>query len=37
MVEGVPQEHVDSYGIVDCCGAALKLGEGAPILVMVEN
>jgi len=37
MVEGVPEEHVDRYGIVDCGGTALKPGMGAPIKGMVEK
>ncbi len=37
MVEGVPQEHVDRYGIVDCGGIELKAGIGAPIRGMVEK
>jgi len=37
MVEGVPQEHVDRYGIVDCGGIELKAGMGAPIRDMIEK
>ena len=37
MVEGVPQEHVDRYGIVDCGGTQLTPGAGAPIHGMVEK
>jgi UTP--glucose-1-phosphate uridylyltransferase len=37
MVEGVPQEHVDRYGIVDCGGQQLTAGAGAPIHGMVEK
>ncbi len=37
MVEGVPQEYVDRYGIVDCGGKQLTPGAGAPIHGMVEK
>jgi len=37
MVEGVPEEHVDRYGIVDCGGVTLSPGAGAPIRGMVEK
>jgi len=37
MVEGVPDDQVDRYGIVDCGGAALGPGMGAPIKGMIEK
>jgi len=37
MVEGVPEDHVDRYGIVDCGDVTLRPGMGAPIRAMVEK
>ncbi len=37
MVEAVPDSHVDKYGIVDCAGVALKQGQAAPMVAMVEK
>lgn len=37
MVEGVPQEQVDRYGIVDCGDKKLTPGQGAAIRGMVEK
>ncbi|GGO79503.1 UTP--glucose-1-phosphate uridylyltransferase [Marinobacterium nitratireducens] len=37
MVEAVPQEQVERYGIVDCGGAAVKAGAGARVTGMVEK
>lgn len=37
MVEGVPEEQVDRYGIVDCGGRALEPGMGAPVKGMIEK
>ncbi|WP_119395609.1 UTP--glucose-1-phosphate uridylyltransferase GalU [Salinibius halmophilus] len=37
MVEGVPKEQVDQYGVVDVNGAELKPGGVAPIKNMVEK
>ena len=37
MVEGVPAEHVDRYGIVDCGGVSLQEGMSAQIRGMVEK
>ncbi|WP_114416424.1 UTP--glucose-1-phosphate uridylyltransferase [Marinospirillum perlucidum] len=37
MVEEVPLERVNQYGIVDCQGVELKAGESASIVSMVEK
>lgn len=37
MVEPVPMEHVERYGVVDCQGIELKPGEAANITRMVEK
>ena len=37
MVEAVPEERVESYGIVDCQGAQIATGEAAQIVGMVEK
>lgn len=37
MVEPVPMDDVSDYGIVDCNGYELKVGESAPIVKMVEK
>lgn len=37
MVEPVPMEIVDRYGVVDCSGVAIKAGESANIARMVEK
>jgi UTP--glucose-1-phosphate uridylyltransferase len=37
MVEPVPHEHAERYGIVDCAGAVLQGGDAHPIQGMVEK
>jgi UTP--glucose-1-phosphate uridylyltransferase len=37
MVEPVPMEHVDRYGVVDCSGVNIKPGQSAKIVQMVEK
>ncbi|WP_268746594.1 sugar phosphate nucleotidyltransferase, partial [Nitrincola sp. A-D6] len=37
MVEGVPEDQVQRYGIVDCAGVAVSPGESADIRGMVEK
>jgi UTP--glucose-1-phosphate uridylyltransferase len=37
MVEPVPMEHVERYGVVDCMGIDLVAGESADISRMVEK
>ncbi len=37
MVEGVPQEKVDQYGIADVNGQAMQPGESAPLAQLVEK
>lgn len=37
MVEPVPMEHVERYGVVDCQGIELKPGESSDIVRMVEK
>ncbi|WP_299178153.1 UTP--glucose-1-phosphate uridylyltransferase GalU [uncultured Neptuniibacter sp.] len=37
MVEPVPMEHVDRYGVVDCSGKDISSGESADISRMVEK
>jgi UTP--glucose-1-phosphate uridylyltransferase len=37
MVEGVPEEMVSNYGIVDCGGKTIKPGEAVDMLGMVEK
>lgn len=37
MVEPVPMEHVERYGIVDCMGVNIGAGESADISRMVEK
>ena len=37
MVEPVPMEHVDRYGVVDCAGVNLLAGQSANIMRMVEK
>jgi UTP--glucose-1-phosphate uridylyltransferase len=37
MVEAVPQNQVERYGIVDCGGTAVEAGGGAKVLGMIEK
>lgn len=37
MVEPVPMEHVERYGVVDCSGVKLQPSESADIVRMVEK
>lgn len=37
LVEEVPHEQVDKYGVVDCSGVQIVAGETAPIKAMVEK
>lgn len=37
MVEAVPQDQVDKYGIVDCGGISVYSGQTAEIIAMVEK
>jgi UTP--glucose-1-phosphate uridylyltransferase len=37
MVEGVPEEMVSNYGVVDCGGKAIKPGEAVAMVGMVEK
>jgi UTP--glucose-1-phosphate uridylyltransferase len=37
MVEAVPEEHVERYGVVDCGGQPLNPGQGQPVQRMVEK
>ncbi|MFC6669076.1 UTP--glucose-1-phosphate uridylyltransferase GalU [Marinobacterium aestuariivivens] len=37
MVEAVPEDQVERYGIVDCGGAAVEIGGGAGIRGMIEK
>lgn len=37
LVEAVPENQVDKYGIVDCAGVQVEPGETAPIRAMVEK
>ena len=37
MVEAVPLEHVERYGVVDCAGKPLAPGQSQPIVAMVEK
>ncbi|WP_372740381.1 UTP--glucose-1-phosphate uridylyltransferase GalU [Neptunomonas sp.] len=37
MVEAVPMEHVERYGVVDCAGKPLSPGKSQPIVGMVEK
>ncbi len=37
LVEAVPENQVDKYGIVDCAGANVDQGKTAPIRAMVEK
>lgn len=37
LVEEVPQDQVDKYGVVDCSGMQIAAGETAPIVGMVEK
>ncbi len=37
MVEPVPMEHVDRYGVVDCSGTEVNPGQSADIVRMVEK
>lgn len=37
MVEPVPMEHVDRYGVVDCSGITFEAGQSADIVRMVEK
>ncbi|MDO6512875.1 UTP--glucose-1-phosphate uridylyltransferase GalU [Neptuniibacter sp. 2_MG-2023] len=37
MVEPVPMEHVERYGVVDCSGVTVLPGEAADIVKMVEK
>lgn len=37
LVEEVPHDQVDKYGVVDCSGAQIPEGQTAPIKAMVEK
>ncbi|WP_111640574.1 UTP--glucose-1-phosphate uridylyltransferase GalU [Marinimicrobium alkaliphilum] len=37
LVERVPEDQVDKYGVVDCSGASVEPGQAAPIAAMVEK
>jgi len=37
LVEEVPHDQVDKYGVVDCSGVAIPEGQTAPIKAMVEK
>ncbi|WP_415905226.1 UTP--glucose-1-phosphate uridylyltransferase GalU [Neptuniibacter sp. QD48_55] len=37
MVEPVPMEHVDRYGVVDCSGVEISTGQSANISRMIEK
>lgn len=37
LVEQVPHDQVDKYGVVDCSGAEIPVGKTAPIKAMVEK
>ncbi|MFT6920677.1 MAG: UTP--glucose-1-phosphate uridylyltransferase [Cognaticolwellia sp.] len=37
MVAPVPEEDVNKYGIADCNGVEIGLGDSAKIKTMVEN
>lgn len=37
LVEAVPENQVDKYGIVDCAGVQVEQGKTAPIRAMVEK
>lgn len=37
LVEEVPHDQVDKYGVVDCSGAIIPEGQTAPIKAMVEK
>ncbi|SFG91898.1 UTP--glucose-1-phosphate uridylyltransferase GalU [Neptunomonas qingdaonensis] len=37
MVEAVPMQHVERYGVVDCAGKPLSPGQSQPIVGMVEK
>lgn len=37
LVEEVPHDQVDKYGVVDCSGIQIAAGETAPIKAMVEK
>ncbi len=37
MVEAVPDDQVNKYGIVDCAGITLNQGDAAPMVGMVEK
>lgn len=37
MVEGVPEEMVSNYGVVDCGGKAIKPGQAVDMVGMVEK
>ncbi|EXJ12751.1 MULTISPECIES: UTP--glucose-1-phosphate uridylyltransferase GalU [Nitrincola] len=37
MVEGVPEEQVERYGIVDCAGISIQPGESTDIIGMIEK
>ncbi len=37
LVEQVPLEQVDKYGVVDCAGVVIAAGETAPVKAMVEK
>lgn len=37
LVEEVPHEQVDKYGVVDCSGVVIAAGETAPVKAMVEK
>lgn len=37
LVEEVPHDQVDKYGVVDCSGVQVSAGETAPIKAMVEK
>lgn len=37
LVEEVPHDQVDKYGVVDCSGAQIPAGQTAPVKAMVEK
>lgn len=37
MVEPVPEQDVSKYGVVDCAGATIAVGESAPMTAVVEK
>jgi UTP--glucose-1-phosphate uridylyltransferase len=37
LVEEVPHDQVDKYGVVDCSGVVISAGQTAPVKAMVEK